>query len=248
MSDLQDYLDVDKLSAYEEINHLVRDLHTYNLKLVMPIRDQVILDVPCGTGYYVREFFKEGAAKVIASDIVAVEIEVSKKKAMESGVPDDFVEYFVHDARIPKQLSTTLVDVCSCIHLFCFAENLDQLHGMARMINVNLKPGGLCAVILCSIGNDDEKYRKALESHKEMLVYLDPQPTERLQPRKVHTVAEGFNLIRYVWRHDVVSEVLKEEGFSRTEIVPYQFEPSSEYVQWYIDATARKMIVARKTN
>ena len=96
------------------------------------VRGKVVLDLPCGMGIYVRKFFKLGAAKVIASDIVGSQLELSAKKDEELGIPKGFVEYRQHDARIPQRLSSELADVFCAIHLFCFAENEADLRGMIR--------------------------------------------------------------------------------------------------------------------
>ena len=249
--ELQDYADAEKLCVYEDlVTTFPGNLHFYNVGLVMPdVRGKVVLDVPCGNGYYGRNYFSQNAAKVIASDIVLLQIEEAKKKDKESGIPEGFAEYYVHDARVPKQLSATLADLCTSIHLFCFAENEDQIRGMARMLNVNLKPGGFCVIVFCPYSNNDEEYCKAMESYGERLVHLDPPSTEKLKPRSMHTTCRGFHFVRNLWRYDVVRNILSQEGFSRTEIIPYKSDSSlgnPEEIQHYIDDTNRKMILAWK--
>ena len=249
--ELQDYADPEKQRAYDDLGkRFPGNLHYYNADLMMPnVRGKVILDVPCGNGYYTRKYFKQNAAKVIASDIVPLQIEEAKKKDKEAGIPEGFAEYYIHDARVPKQLSATLADLCTSIHFFCFAENEDQIRGMVRMLNVNLKPGGFCVIAFCPHSNNDDKYCKALESTGERLVHLDPPSTEELKPRRIHTTSSGFRFERYLWRHDVVRNILEQEGFSRTEIISYKFDSSlgnPEEIQHYIDDTNRKMILAWK--
>ena len=51
----------------------------------MPIKNMVILDLPCGPGDYVRKYFKAGAAKVIAIDVVPFQIKVSQKRDKKTG-------------------------------------------------------------------------------------------------------------------------------------------------------------------
>ena len=52
------------------------NLHFYNVNLVIPdVRGKVILDVPCGNGYFGRKYFRQNAAKVIACDIIPFQIE-----------------------------------------------------------------------------------------------------------------------------------------------------------------------------
>jgi len=55
--------------------------------------------------------------------------------------------------------------------------------------------------------------------------------------------------VRNLWRYDVVRNILSQEGFSRTEIIPYKSDSSlgnPEEIQHYIDDTNRKMILAWK--
>ena len=249
MAALQDYFDHEKMRIYSEMGEFVSALHTYNLELYMPIKDMVILDIPCGPGDYVRKYFKEGASKVIASDLVPVLIEISQKRDKENGVPQGFVEYYAHDGKDPKTLSNTLADVCSCLHLFCFAENYDQLRAMARTINMNVKSGALCAIIACSVGTNEREFCKALESHEERVIHIDPPSANKYLPRKLQTVCRDFNLIRYVWPHDVICEALREEGFSNTKVTSYKFDPSTknpDFTESYIRDTNRKIIIAWK--
>ena len=172
----------------------------------MPIKNRVILDLPCGPGDYVRKYFREGARKVITSDVVPVQVEISRKDR-EARVPEGFVKYYMHDARNPETLSETLADVCSCLHLFCFAKYYDQLRAMTRIVNLNLRPGGLCAIVVCSTSEADKEFCEALGSHDEK-VY--PKSTDRLTPKNLHATCKDFNLIRYVWPHDVICAALEE--------------------------------------
>ena len=197
----------------------------------------MLFDVPCGNGCYALKFYNEGAARVIATDLVPLQIEISQMKDKEASIPESFIEYFVHDASIPKQLSSTLADVCSSIHLFCFAKNIEQLQAMASMLYINLKTDGFC-VIIDAFGKEGEK-----------VVYLDPKSANYLAPRKLHTQWKGFNLDRNVWSREAVCEALQQVGFKRTKIVPYEVSPSSsnhEYCQNYIKATNKKLILAWK--
>ena len=199
---LEDYLDTKKLEVYEKVMQNLptgKHLVAYNIKRLMPdVKGKTILDIPCGTGHYIREMFKLGAAKVIASDIVADQLELSKERDKKAGLPEGFVQYCQHDARIPKQISAELADVCLCYHLLCFANNEGELRGMVRTLLANLKPGGCCSIIACflnSSAGDEESVRHQLHSilDDEKLIYLDPPTSERFKPRRHHIVSEGFH-------------------------------------------------------
>ena len=204
---LEDYSDAQKLEVYDKIMQNLptgKHLGTYNVKRLMPdVQGKTILDLPCGIGHYVREMHALGAAKVIACDIIPKQIDFSKEKDKEAGVPEGFVEYHELDARFPKQLCSELADVCLSLHLFCFAENESDLRGMVRMILTNLRPGGCCLIITCflsSQSNNEQKVRGELEGivNDEKVIELDPPSSDRYKPRRYHTVQLGFHFNRYV--------------------------------------------------
>ena len=249
MEHLKDYHDPEKLDKYTEINVFATNLHKYNLDLVLPVHNSVIFEFPCGEGQYIRRYFEKGAKKVIATDIIPTQIEVSKNKDKKAEIPEGFVEYYLHDARKPKQLSNTLADTCASVHLLCFAETYDELREMVRTMYMNVKAGALCVIILCSVGDDDERFRQAVESHDEQLIHLDPPTTDKMIPRKIRTFCTFFDFPRQIWPHDIVCQALKEVGFSSTEVVPYKFNPSvddPDDYQNYIDAVGMKMILTKK--
>ena len=133
--------------------------------------------------------------------------------------------------------------------MLCFAETYEELREMVRTMYMNVKTGALCVIILCSAGNDIEKFREAVESHEEQLIHLDPPTSDRMTPRKIRTFCKFFDFPRQVWPHDVVCQALDEVGFSKTEVVPYKFDSSVEDpkdYQNYIDAVNMKMILTRK--
>lgn len=253
--ELMDYLAVDTLLAYEETAEnfpTAKNVTMYNAELLMPgVKGKVVLDLPCGIGIYVRKFFKLGAAKVIASDIVSRQLEMSRERDKKIGIPEGLVEYYQHDAKVPKQLSNDLADVCSAIHLFCFAKNEGDVRGMVRTLLANLKPGGRCLIITCSLcgSYDEQKIRKEFEKFEEQLVHLDPPSSEKFKPRRVHTSLKGFQYNRFTWRPEVLCDVMQEEGFSKTELVPFKVDPSYEGdmdLQAYIDLCNLKAILALK--
>ena len=194
------YDDTDKLKMYDDATEnwpVTKPGIIYNVKRLMPdVRGKTVLDLPCGIGYYTRILHDLGAAKVIASDIVPRQLEVSREKDKEHGILDGFVQYYPHDAKIPKQLCSELADVCLSIHLFCFAETIDELRRMTRTILANLKPTGCCLIIACSLGSaseDEQTFQQQLEKFEVKLVLLDPPSSERLKPRRFNTTLRGFN-------------------------------------------------------
>ena len=88
----KDYHDPDKMDKYNEINMFATNLHMYNLDLVLPVKNNVIFELPCGEGRYIRRYYDKGAKKVIATDLVSTQIEVSQKNDKKAGIPNGFVE------------------------------------------------------------------------------------------------------------------------------------------------------------
>ena len=129
----------------------------------------------------------------------------------------------------------------------CFALPKPTLNFVRWFIHMNVKAGALCVVILCSVGDDAEKFRQAVESHDKKLIHLDPPTNDRMIPRNVFCTF--FDFPRQIWPHDVVCQALKETGFSDIEVVPYKFDPTVEDpkdYQNYIDTVGMKMILTRK--
>ena len=56
-------------------------------------------------------------------------------------------------------------------------------------------------------------------------------------------------MLRFVWRHDVICDVLQEEGFSKVHSEPYKVDPSYTgdiNLQAYINLHDYKIIQAYK--
>ena len=255
MERLQDYLSPKTLDAYDQFAEGAKgqSMDMYNVKLAMPdVKGKVVLDMACGMGYYVRECFMLGAAKIIASDIVPGQLDISKEKDAAAGIPPGVVEYYQHDAKIPKQLSSELADVCFGIHLFCFAEDVAELRAMIRTVRANLKPGGrglFLVAALCSsfLYADEKTLREELAKYNEELIELSPPSTDRFHPRKLHLVDGGFHFESFAWQLEAVCEVMREEGFSRTELLPGQVDPSYHGdldMQGYMTLYDRRMLLA----
>ena len=203
---LKEYSDIKKLEVYDNITQNLptgKYLVTYNIKRLLPdVKGKTILDLPCGIGHHVREMFHLGAARVIAGDVVSLQLEFSKEKDKEIGIPHGFVDYHELDAKIPKQICNELADICLSFHLFCFAENEKELRGMAKTILTNLKAGGCCLIIACYLSSKAGDQEKVAIEMKRIfrdgkVMCLDLQSSNRFIPRRYHTLQEGFEFNRY---------------------------------------------------
>ena len=224
---LKDYMNEDTLKHYlcslddpDEPAILTRYFTFYSL--LPDLRDKIVLDLPCGMGHKARKFISQSRAKkVIAVDIVEKQLEMSKEADVAAGIKPGQIEYVLHDARKPK----VVADLCINVHLFCFAQEYTELLGMSRSIYLNLKPGGACYSIMCSLSRDN-KLVKQFEDFDAKILQVDPWQGDIHKARRFHYVCRGFNYNIYVWEYEVVCQALKEVGFSNVELHPYQEDPS----------------------
>lgn len=101
------------------------------------VRDQAVLDVGCGTGFYSRAAHRAGAARVLGLDLSPEMIRFAQ--GAEQAAPLG-IEYRVGDA---NQLDTIdSFDVALGVHLLHYASSLDSLAAMCAGLARNLKPGG----------------------------------------------------------------------------------------------------------
>ena len=95
------------------------------------------------------------------------------------------------------------------------------------------------------------KYDKVLRNVvvEKLSIWVCRLLYNKFQPRKLHTSIKGFHFNRYIWPHETVCEVLKDEGFAHTEMVPYKVDPSycgELDLQGYADAINGNVILAWK--
>ena len=123
---------------------------------------------------------------------------------------------------------------------------------MIRTVRANLKPGGRGLFVVNSFSSsllnaDENTFREELAKYDEELIELGPPSTDRFHPRKVHLVDVGFHFDSFAWQLEAVCEVMREEGFSRTELLPGQVDPSYHGdldLQGYMMHSDRRMLLA----
>ena len=213
--------------AADDPNHPSILTRYYTLYSLLPdLRDKVVLDVPCGLGHKARRFITEsGVKKVIAVEIIWKQIELSREADSAAGIKPDQIEYVLHDAKQPKILTDSLADICVCIHLLCFAENYAELVNMCRCLYLNLKPGGVCYGLKCSLTKDSQLARQ-FEDFDAKILHLDPWEGDATKARRFHYNSQGFSHDVCLWEFDTVCQALKEAGFTSVELYPYQTNPS----------------------
>ncbi len=163
---IEDYYSKEKLEVYKALltDSKCASLATryYSIYQSLPsLQDKTVLDIPCGLGLKSRKFITEyGASQVFGVDIVEKQLELARESDLET--THNKINYICHDAKIPAELCQA--DVCVAVHLFCFAENFQELIAMAKCLYTNLKPGGELRSICCSmIKESTETVKKMAE-------------------------------------------------------------------------------------
>lgn len=199
----------------------------YTLYSLLPdLRDKTVIDLPCGVGHKARKFILQfGAKKVIAAEIVEKQLKLSSEADFTAGIKPGQIEYVLQDAKQPKVFANPLADLCISVHLLCFAEDYTELVGMCHCIYINLKPGGVCYVLVCSLNKDDQLV-KQFEDFDTKILHIDPWQGNVHKPRRFGYVYKGFNYYLCLWEYEVLCQALKEVGFSNVVLHPYQEDPS----------------------
>jgi ubiquinone/menaquinone biosynthesis C-methylase UbiE len=225
-SNLSDYKNFEKLEVYDQLANEYDEpsartrYHTLYSNLPS-LKGKTVLDIPCGIGSKSRNIIiNHEAEKVLSIDIVEEQILYSKNKDITSGITDGQIEYFVHDCKIPKKMSSHNADIGLCVHLFCFANTYQELLDMAECLYVNLKKGAECHILICSLSKHQNSYQK-LEQFGLEIIKIDSWQNKDSEPRKFHTKYQSFNYDCWLWEYKTLCNALKESGFTKIEQIPY---------------------------
>jgi len=117
--------------------------HTYR-KLILrngPLDNKTVLDIACGEGVLSRFCADSRAARVVGVDSSSEMIRLANDSVPETHA--GVLAFETHDA---TQLDAARLggpfDLAIAVHLFCYAEDADQLRSMVRSAASCLKPGG----------------------------------------------------------------------------------------------------------
>jgi len=217
--------------------------------LLPDLRNKTILDVPCGFGKMSRKLVLEyGASKVIAVDIVEKQIEISKREDSLSGIQPGQIVYIAHDAKKPVVLTDTQCDVCVNVHLLCFAENYSELKKMCHCIYLNLKQGGKCYSIMCTLNRDSQLVGQ-LENFDQFSIISAEPWEENKKCRRFRYKDRGFTHDVHVWDSQAVCSAFNEVGFASVEIYPLKSDPDyrgNEDLELFTSIIDGNVIVAKK--
>jgi len=113
------------------------------------VRDQQVLDVACGEGYYSRLLRLQGAAKVIGVDLSAGMVARAQQQEAEQPLG---IEYVVGDGKnLPFEAEFDLVVAA---YLLNYAATREELAAMCDSIAHCIKPGGRFVTVNCNPGLD----------------------------------------------------------------------------------------------
>mmetsp|Transcript_24961 Transcript_24961/g.24424 ORF Transcript_24961/g.24424 Transcript_24961/m.24424 type:complete len:267 (+) Transcript_24961:2-802(+) len=103
-------------------------------KIIETLKDEDVMDLACGTGYYSRKIRAATSGKVYASDISEDMIKFAKEKGGE-------IEYFQHDMAEPMEVGMKF-DVVFAVFIYQYCRSKEMLDLFVRNTAGLLKPGG----------------------------------------------------------------------------------------------------------
>lgn len=119
---------------------------TYQANVILPNilrlmdikKNESILDLACGTGFFTREFLKIGG-KVIGSDISPELIEIAKRNSPKE------IEYFLSSADDLSKIKNNSIDKIAFILAI---QNIENISGVFSECNRVLKDGGKIFMVM----------------------------------------------------------------------------------------------------
>lgn len=127
-----DYLEADK-GTYQKEVILPNLLRAMGIK-----KDDVVLDLACGTGYFSREFSKSGA-KVFACDISPELIKIAKENSPKE------IDFFVSSSDNISNVRGQKIDKISIV---LAVQNIENLAGVFKECSRTLKQGGKLFIVM----------------------------------------------------------------------------------------------------
>lgn len=220
---MYDYKNQAILNRYDERfeKSYIKEFLLYTLFNLFVPEGKIILDCPGSTGYLTNILIQKGAKYVICSDIVKEQLEYAKIKMNKSGIDESKYCLICHDAKNPKLLKQE-VDIAIVIHLFCFANDFEEILGISNFLYMNMKSGGKLFTFHCTpIKPGKEKLYE--ETYNAKIIELD----KRNEIGKfIVTEENGFTLPRNMYDNKVIIEALKLVGFHDIKYHRFEINPS----------------------
>ena len=127
------YEDKELLKQYEDdtfTNPFYFAFKDYTFNKILPAEDlknKIILDCPSGICTYGLETLNKGAKKVICSDLIQEQLDYGKTVFKRNNYGEERYELIQHNASDPKKITEDLADIAISIHLYCYADNYEEL-------------------------------------------------------------------------------------------------------------------------
>lgn len=216
---MEDYKNNDKLDKYNETYEkpFMKDYRLYTLFKNLDLKNKVILDCPSSTGYLSKKFIDKGAKHVICIDIIKEQLDYADIYFKNNNIDKQKYTLICHDAKLVKKLNIKFgIDVIICLHLFCFSNNIHDLHNMCKFFHINLKKGGkLYSYHCCPFKENFDKY----EYEKNNNIKIKEYKKINKSWYYVHTIENNFNLIRNALPNKDVIDALILIGFSNIKLI-----------------------------
>jgi SAM-dependent methyltransferase len=121
------------------------------LHLIGEVKNKIILDLGCGSGFFTTEFAKGGAKKVIGIDNSKKQLELAQKQ-LHDNINYKFSDIFTDE--LPR------ADIVFAPYVINYAKNVEQLSALIRKIFKSLNDNGklILVVDLPEEGNNLKKY------------------------------------------------------------------------------------------
>ena len=220
----------------------VKDFILYTLFTLIKPEGKTILDCPGSTGYVTKLLIDKGAKYVICSDIVKEQIEYAEHRLNINNVDRSKYKLIVHDAKEPSLLDIE-VDIAVVMHLYCFANDFEEMIDISNFLYTNLVDGGKLYTLHCTpINEGKEDLYESLYNSKII------ERKRKNFGEFIVTNDNGFILPRNMYDNDIVIDALDMVGFKdiklhRCKISPFadeqeEIELNHEICDYYfIEAT-----------
>jgi len=248
--DLTDYQKEETLQKYLELTELpfVKYFREYTLYQLYPdFKNKIVLDIPCSIGTYSLKMLQKGATHVICSDLISEQFIMAEKLFKDNNFDNSKYTFKKHDAKIPKILTNLLADIALVLHLFCFADNYEELVSIAKCIHMNLSSDGEMISYHCGPIFEDklDVYEKA--NNAKIITYDKPN-NGKDWPRYFCSCDNGFKLPRNLWPNDIVEKAILEAGFKEIRYEKYRKDPEyqGDNLALHEEYAEFKLIIAKK--
>lgn len=210
------------------------------------VRQQSVLDLACGDGYYTRAVRRQGAAPVIGIDLSPEMIR--QAEAAEAAGPLG-ITYRVGD--VAQMGAVGAFDVVTAVYLLQYAATESELQGMVNAIYANLKPGG--RVVMVTGQPDLTEAHLAAQRHYEVIIEPQGPLADGVSIDTTIFVPEGaVKFTNHHWTKAAYARVFRQAGFHSVVWYPMQISAEGlalyppEYWQPYQQYPAIAVVAGRR--